>query len=83
MDFYLIYLAKDALTAKRGSMDELAAASLLTAHLQDAPILAHGLHELLSLENGERERLLEIDVLTSLTSGDGDDGRIRHVGTPF
>ena len=74
MDFYLVYLAKDALTTKRGSMDELAAASLLTAHLQDAPILADGLHELLSFEDGERERLLEIDILACLTSGDGDDG---------
>ncbi len=77
MDFYLIYLAKDALTAKRGSMYELAAASLLTAHLQDAPILADGLHELLSLEDGERERFLEIDVLACLTSSDGRaDGRV-------
>ena len=74
MHLYPVYLAQDALAAEGGGVQELAAAALLAAHLQDAAVLAHGLHELLAFVDSQRERLLQVDILARLASGNGDDG---------
>ena len=66
-------------------MDEFGIRPLLAAHLQDAVVPAHGLAELLALVNGQRHRLLEVDILSGAAGGDRDDrmlvvGRGDHDG---
>ena len=66
--------AQVSLAGNVGSVDELLGRALLAADLQDAVVLAHSLDQLFSFIDGERHRLLEVDVLAGLAGGDGDAG---------
>ena len=74
IDLQLVDLAQFPFAGQVGRMDEFLAGALLGAHLQDAVVLAHGLHQLLSLIDGEGGGLLQVDILAGLAGGDGHHG---------
>ena len=70
------YLAQTSLANNIGRMDELSHRTLHAAHLKYTVVLTHGLHQLLTLIDRERQGLLKIYVLARTARGDGDDGML-------